>query len=84
MSPLVLMLSSTAATVAADFSASAAARGGDCGHTCRPPPGFVEADLVAHSGPVTNGAFVQTLVVRISAPGGRELAPVLVRGQTCW
>ena len=62
MSPLVLMLSSTAATVAADFSASAAARGGDCGHTCRPPPGFVEADLVAHSGPLTNGAFVQTLV----------------------
>jgi hypothetical protein len=62
MSPLVLMLSSTAATVAADFSASEAARGGDCGHTCRPPPGFVEADLVAHSGPLTNGAFVQTLV----------------------
>lgn len=28
-----------------------------------PPPGFVEADLVAHSGPVTSGAFVQTLVL---------------------
>src|SRR5262245_42250007 len=24
-----------------------------------PPPGFVEADLVAHSGPVTRGSFVQ-------------------------
>ena len=26
-----------------------------------PPPGFVEADLVAHSGPVTRGSFVQWL-----------------------
>ena len=26
-----------------------------------PPPGFVEADLVAHSGPTTKGSFVQTL-----------------------
>ena len=26
-----------------------------------PPPGFVEADLVAHSGPVAKGSFVQTL-----------------------
>src|SRR5712692_1475969 len=24
-----------------------------------PPPGFVEADLVAHSGPVAKGSFVQ-------------------------
>src|SRR3984893_5938744 len=28
-----------------------------------PPPGFVEADLVAHSGPVARGSFVQTLVL---------------------
>jgi hypothetical protein len=28
-----------------------------------PPPGFVEADLVAHSGPVAKGSFVQTLVL---------------------
>ena len=47
-----------------------------------PRPGFVEADLVAHSGPVTNGAFVQTLVVTDIASGWTELAPLLVRGQT--
>jgi len=47
-----------------------------------PPPGFVEGDLVAHSGPVTNGAFVQTLVVTDIASGWTELAPVLMREQT--
>jgi hypothetical protein len=47
-----------------------------------PSPGFVEADLVAHSGPVTNGAFVQTLVVTDIASGWTELAPLLVREQT--
>ena len=47
-----------------------------------PPPGFVEADLAAHSGPVTNGAFVQTLVVTDIASGWTELAPLLVREQT--
>jgi hypothetical protein len=26
-----------------------------------PPSGFVEADLVAHSGPSASGSFVQTL-----------------------
>ena len=34
-----------------------------------PPPGFVEADLVAHCGPVANGSFVQTLTVRRHIPG---------------
>jgi len=47
-----------------------------------PPPGFVEADLVAHSGPVTSGAFAQTLVVTDIASGWTELAPLLVREQT--
>lgn len=47
-----------------------------------PPPGFVEADLVAHSGPVTRGSFVQTLVVTDIASGWTELAPLLVREQT--
>src|SRR3954470_15413243 len=28
-----------------------------------PPPGFIEADLVAHSGPVASGSFIQTLVL---------------------
>ena len=47
-----------------------------------PPPGFVEADLVAHSGPVTSGAFVQTLVLTDVAPGWTACAPLLVREQT--
>ena len=34
-----------------------------------PPPGFVEADLVAHSGPVARGSFVQTLVLTDIATG---------------
>ena len=28
-----------------------------------PPPGFVETDLVAHSGPTAKGSFVQTLTL---------------------
>lgn len=46
-----------------------------------PPPGFVEADLVAHSGPVTRGSFVQTLVLTDIASGWTECAPLLVREQ---
>ena len=34
-----------------------------------PPPGFAEADPVAHSGPVTRGSFVQTLVPADIATG---------------
>jgi len=47
-----------------------------------PPPGFVEADLVAHSGPIASGAFVQTLVLTDVATGWTECAPLLVREQT--
>ena len=47
-----------------------------------PPPGFVEADLVAHSGPSASGAFVQTLVLTDIATGWTECAPLLVREQT--
>ena len=47
-----------------------------------PPPGFAEADLVAHSGPVPKGSFVQTLVVTDVATGWTECAPVLYREQT--
>jgi hypothetical protein len=47
-----------------------------------PPPGFVEADLVAHCGPSTAGAFVQTLVLTDIATGWTECAPLLVREQT--
>src|SRR3954462_1531492 len=46
-----------------------------------PPPGFVEADLVAHSGPVARGSFVQTLMLTDIATGWTECAPLLVREQ---
>ena len=46
-----------------------------------PPPGFAEADLVAHSGPSASGSFVQTLVLTDIATGWIELAPLLVREQ---
>ena len=47
-----------------------------------PPPGFVEADLVAHCGPVAIGSFVQTLTVTDIATGWTECAPLLYREQT--
>ena len=47
-----------------------------------PAPGFVEADLVAHSGPTTKGSFVQTLTLTDIATGWTECAPLLVREQT--
>jgi hypothetical protein len=46
-----------------------------------PPPGFFEADLVAHSGPRVSGSFVQTLVLTDIATGWTECAPLLVREQ---
>jgi hypothetical protein len=39
------------------------------------------ADLVAHSGPVARGSFVQTLVLTDIATGWTECAPLLVREQ---
>src|SRR5665811_813070 len=47
-----------------------------------PAPGFVEADLVAHSGPFAKGAFAQTLTLTDIATGWTECAPLLVREQT--
>ena len=47
-----------------------------------PAPGFVEADLVSHSGPYARGAFSQTLVLTDIATGWTECAPLLVREQT--
>ena len=46
-----------------------------------PAPGFMEADLVAHSGPQAGGAFVQTLVLTDIASGWTECAPLLFREQ---
>jgi hypothetical protein len=48
---------------------------------CDPPPGYMEADLVAHSGPTAKGSFVQTLTLTDIATGWTECAPVLVREQ---
>jgi hypothetical protein len=47
-----------------------------------PPPGFIEADLVAHSGPSASGSFIQTLVLTDIATGWTECAPLLVREQS--
>ena len=47
-----------------------------------PSPGFVEADLVAHSVPSTRGSFIQTLVLTDIATGWTECAPLIVREQT--
>ncbi len=47
-----------------------------------PAPGFVEADLVAHSGPSARGSFIQTLVLTDIATGWTECALLIVREQT--
>jgi hypothetical protein len=44
-------------------------------------PGFMEADLVAHCGNYTSGAFVNTLVVTDIATGWTEFEALLFRGQ---
>ncbi|WP_297971624.1 ISNCY family transposase [uncultured Amaricoccus sp.] len=44
-----------------------------------PPPGFVEVDFVAHSGPSATGAFVQTMVLTDIATGWTECVPVVMR-----
>lgn len=44
-----------------------------------PLPGYMEADLVAHSGPSASGSFVQTLTLTDVATGWTECAPLLFR-----
>lgn len=44
-----------------------------------PPPGFVEADFVAHSGTSAAGSFAQTLVLTDIATGWTECVPVVMR-----
>jgi len=46
-----------------------------------PPPGFMEADLVAHCGPNLRGSYVQALTLTDIATGWTECAPMLVREQ---
>ena len=43
-----------------------------------PPPGFVEVDFVAHSGPSSSGSFVQTLVPTDIATGWTECVLVVI------
>ena len=47
-----------------------------------PVPGYVEADLVSHSGPTAKGSFAWTFVLTDIATGWTECAPLLVREQT--
>ncbi|MBZ0208924.1 MAG: transposase family protein [Hyphomicrobium sp.] len=47
-----------------------------------PPPGFCEADLVAHGGVSVTGAFIQTLTIVDVATGWTECLPLLVRQAT--
>jgi hypothetical protein len=45
----------------------------------RPPPGYCEADLVAHGGTSVSGAFIQTLTMVDVATGWTECFPLVVR-----
>jgi hypothetical protein len=45
----------------------------------RPPPGYCEADLVAHGGTSVSGAFIQTLTMVDVATGWTECFPLIVR-----
>lgn len=47
-----------------------------------PAPGYIEADLVSHSGPVAKGSFAWTVTLTDIATGWTECAPLLVREQT--
>ncbi|MCK1496713.1 transposase family protein [Bradyrhizobium sp. 188] len=44
-----------------------------------PPPGYCEADLVAHGGMSVSGAFIQTLTMMDVATGWTECLPLVVR-----
>lgn len=46
-----------------------------------PVPGYMEAHLVAHSGPSASGSFVQTLTLTDVATGWTECTPLLFREQ---
>jgi Integrase core domain len=44
-----------------------------------PPPGYCEADLVAHGGTSVSGAFIQTLTMVDVVTGWTECCPLVVR-----
>lgn len=47
-----------------------------------PPPGWMEADFVAHCGEVAVGSFVHTLTLTDIASGWTECVPIVVRERT--
>ena len=48
----------------------------------RPPPGFLEIDLVAHCGGPLSGSFIHSLVATDICTGWTEAVPLLVREQS--
>ena len=48
----------------------------------RPPPGFLEIDLVAHCGESMGGSFVYSLVATDVCTGWTEAVPLLARAQS--
>ena len=48
----------------------------------RPPPGFLEIDLVAHCGDNKGGSFIYSLVVTDVCTGWTEAVPLLAREQS--
>ena len=48
----------------------------------RPPPGFLEIDLVAHCGDSMRGSFIHSLVATDVCTGWIEVVPLLTREQS--
>ena len=48
----------------------------------RPPPGFLETDLVAHCGGTLSGSFIHSLVATEICTGWTEAVPLLAREQS--
>ncbi|CAI8031961.1 Uncharacterized protein y4rM [Geodia barretti] len=47
----------------------------------KPPPGYLEIDLVAHCGGPLSGSFIHSLVVTYACTGWTEAVPLLARDQ---
>ena len=54
----------------------------DCNDWDRPPPGFLEIDLVAHCGGPLSGSFIHSLVATGICTGWTEAVPLLAREQS--
>ena len=53
-----------------------------CNDWDRPPPGFLEIDLVAHCGGPLSGSFIHSLVATDVCTGWTEAVPLLAREQS--